>query len=376
MRPQPAPSATRPLSIGAIFVFGSLFAALCGCSQEPADAPGSSPPGPRVAEVRVLTLAPETWQQRIHAYGVVEPAEDIAVSVDFSAEVAAVHFDEGERVAAGQLLIELEAGKRALRLEQADAALAEARAGLDEARADHARRRGLAGSGAVSREILERSEAALARASARLEDAMAARALAEREVTESRVPSPADGIVERRLVEPGERVMPGQVLARIQTLGRVRVRAHVGEREVNDLAAGGAAEVRSPGVRGRVFEGVIESVGMRADPETGNFPVRLTLPNEDGRLRPGMTARVVLDGLAQADAILIPDVALVDRNRRRVVFLERDGKAVEIEPLLRPGVGERLQVLEGLAAGERLIVAGQEQLVDGSPVAIVAETQR
>jgi len=281
MHSKPCPVTVRIPSLAALSL--ALAVGCWGCSDAPPDGPAEAAPPPRVAEVQVLTLAPERWQQQVLAYGVIEPAEDLDVSVDLSAEVAAVHFDEGDQVAAGQLLIELDSAEQGLRLEQAEAAVAEARAGLDEARSDHERRRGLAGSGAVSREVLERSELALARAGAWLEDALAARALAEREVREGRIESPVDGTVERRQVEPGERVMPGQVLASIQTLGRVRVRAHVGEREVNDLAAGSAAEVRSPGARGRVFDAVIESVGMRADPETGNFPVRLTLPNEDAR---------------------------------------------------------------------------------------------
>ena len=199
---------------------------------------------------------------------------------------------------------------------------------------------------------------------------MAAQRLAERELTESRVLSPVSGIVDRRLVEPGETVMPGQLLGSVQVVDRVRVRVHVGEREVNDLRVGAVAEVRSAGVPGRVYQARIEAVGIKADPQTGNFPVKLTLSNEDGLLRPGMTARVQLQGLTHSDTLLIPDEALVDRRRRRVVYVVRDGKAVEVEPLLRASVGDEIPVLGGLHPGDRLVVAGMEQLIDGSPVKV------
>jgi len=214
------------------------------------------------------------------------------------------------------------------------------------------------------------SQVALRRATARYEDALAAQRLAERELTESRVLSPVSGIVDRRLVETGETVMPGQLLGSVQVVDRVRVRVHVGEREVNDLRVGAVAEVRSAGVPGRVYQARIEAVGIKADPQTGNFPVKLTLSNEDGLLRPGMTARVQLQGLTHSDTLLIPDEALVDRRRRRVVYVVRDGKAVEIEPLLRASVGEEIPVLDGLHPGDRLVVAGMEQLIDGSPVKV------
>jgi len=346
-----------------------VSAVLPSCSGEAPEQPAAREP--RIPQVQTLILEPQTWQQTLEAYGVVEPAEDVAITVDFSAPVEAVHFEEGQRVDQGQMLIELDDRKRALRLEQAGTAVEEARAGLGEARRDLERRQGLADRGSVSREILDRSQVALRRVTARYEDALAAQRLAERELTESRVLSPVSGIVDRRLVEPGETVMPGQLLGSVQVVDRVRVRVHVGEREVNDLRVGAVAEVRSAGVPGRVYQARIEAVGIKADPQTGNFPVKLTLSNEDGLLRPGMTARVQLQGLTHSDTLLIPDEALVDRRRRRVVYVVRDDKAVEIEPLLRASVGEEIPVLDGLHPGDRLVVAGMEQLIDGSPVKVI-----
>jgi RND family efflux transporter MFP subunit len=343
--------------------------AVIGCSGETPEQTAAH--GPRIPQVQTLILEPRTWQQTLEAYGVVEPAEDVAITVDFSAPVEAVYFQEGQRVEQGRVLIELDNRKRALRLEQAATTVEEAHADLEEARHDLERRQGLADSGSVSREILDRSQVALRRATARYEDALAAKRLAERELTESRVRSPVSGIVDRKAVEPGETVMPGQLLGSVQAVDRVRVRVHVGEREVNDLRVGAAAEIRSAGVPGRVYQARIEAVGIKADPQTGNFPVKLTLSNEDGLLRPGMTARVRLQGLTHSDALLIPDEALVDRRRRRVVYLVRDGKAMEVEPLLRASVGEEILVLGGLHRGDRLVVAGMEQLIDGSPVTVV-----
>jgi membrane fusion protein (multidrug efflux system) len=346
---------------------------LFSCTEEAAEQPIASEP--RTPKVKTLNLETQTWQQTLNAYGVVESAEDVAITVDFSAQVTAVHFEEGQRVEQGHLLIELDSHKRDLRLAQATTAVEETRAGLEEARHDLQRRRGLADSGAVSREALDRSEIALRRATARYEDALAAQRLAERELTESRVLSPVSGIVDSKSVEQGERVMPGQFLGSVQAVDRVRVRVYVSEREVNDLRVGAQAEVRSASVPGSIFQAKVEAVGIKADPKTGNFPVKLTLPNEDGLLRPGMTTRVRLQGLTHSEALLIPDDALVDRRRRRVVYVVRDGQAVEVEPLLRASVAKYIPVIEGLKPGDRLVVEGMEQLVDGSPVDVVEAGQ-
>ncbi|AHF05425.1 hypothetical protein MARPU_05890 [Marichromatium purpuratum 984] len=360
----------RPSPITLLLV-SALSTILVGCSPEATDP--STPLEPRIAQVRVLTLEPRPWRQPIDAYGEIEAVEDVAFTVDFSAQVEAIHFDEGQRVEAGALLVELDARKRGLRLRQATTAVARTRAGLEEAHQELDRRRGLAGSGAVSREALERAEIALRRASAAYEEMLAAERLAAREVAESRVLSPVDGIIDRRAVEPGEMVMPGQLLGSVQTADRLRVRAHVGERAVNALRVGAEAEIRSAGVPGRRYRGRIESVGIKADPDTGNFPIKILLDDTDGLLRPGMTARVRLQAVLDPEALLIPDTALVDRHRRRVVYVVRDGRAVEIEPMLRASTAEWIPALEGLAAGDRLVVEGMAQLIDASPVEIVTE---
>ncbi len=342
---------------------------LCSCSEQAPEQPATFKP--RIPKVKTLILEPDIWQQTLEAYGVVESAEDVTITVDFSAQVTAVHFEEGQRVEQGHLLIELDSRKRDLRLRQATTTVEETRAGLEEARRDLQRRRELADSGAVSREVLDRSEIALRRANARYEDALAAHHLAERELTESRVLCPVSGIVDRKAVEQGETVMPGQFLGSIQTVDRVRVQVYVSEREVNDLRVGTRAEVRSASVPGSLFQAKVEAVGIKADPKTGNFPVKLTLANEDGLLRPGMTTRVRLQGLIRPEALLIPDHALVDRQRRRVVYVVRDGQAVEVEPLLRASVAEQIPVIEGLKPGDRLVIEGMQQLVDGSPVEVI-----
>ncbi len=124
----------------------------------------------------------------------------------------------------------------------------------------------------------------------------------------------------------------------------------------------------TPGVRGRVYPAHIESVAAQAEAATGNFAVKLTVENDDGLLRAGMTARVELEGLSFDQVLLIPAAATVDRERRRVVYVLRDGLAREVEPVLAATLEDRLPVLAGLEAGDALITTGFEDLVDGTPV--------
>lgn len=351
-----------------------LVATLGACTPpDPNPEPGAAVIG-RPAEVRILELNPRIWRRDIAVYGVLEAAEEVEVGIDFNGVVGRVLFHEGRRVGQGEVLLELDSRKRGWYLERARSMVQSAAAALEDARSTLKRRQRLAVKKLVSGEDLDRARVAVRKAAAAHDDALAASRLAERELEEVLVRSPVAGIVELREVEPGETVLPGRVLAVIQAVDMVRVVVFVSEKDVNDLSVETPARLVSPGVRGRVFEARVESVGVKANPATGNFPVKLIVRNEEGLLRPGMSARVQLPGLERHDLLLVPDRAVVDRDRRRVVFLERDGRAVEREPVLRISSGDWLPVLDGLVSGDRLIVSGLDYVVDGTPVRVLPET--
>ena len=341
-----------------------LFAGGC----EESGVPEEQDPEPRIPRVSTLTLEPSSWVESIGAHGVIEAAEEVNVTIDFSATVRSVHFQEGDRVETGKPIIEFDRGKRELRLTGVVTRVDEAKARLDQTGRVLERREALYRKNVIPREQYDEARTAWQSASARYQEALAAQRLARRELGETILLSPVSGRVAKRLVDPGETVMPGQLLSVIQTVDTVRVVTYVSEKDVNGLHVGAEAQVTTPGVRGRAYRGRIESVGIEADPRTGNFTVKLTVPNEDGLLRQGMTASVVLQGIEYPDALLVPESAVVDRNRRRVVYRVEDDRAVEVRPVLMAVTGERIPVLDGLDPGDVLIVGGLESVVDGSRV--------
>ena len=168
--------------------------------------------------------------------------------------------------------------------------------------------------------------------------------------------------------------MVGASLITLQAMQGLRVHTWVSEADIRHIRAGGKARVIASGLAGREFRASIEWVGVSADPDTGNFPVKLILTDETDTLRPGMTATAVLEGINIPDVLLLPESALVDRDRRRVVFIvEQDGLqnvARLREPLLAAGFGHRLHILDGVAPGDLVVTSGQRQLLEGTTVNI------
>lgn len=323
-----------------------------------------------VLKVSALTLQPQTWQVAFNSYGYLESTEKVTISVDFSGTIKQVHFKQGDDIHAGQLLIELDDRKQRLRLDKARANVVSNQAQLDKAQSTFQRHRELVATGALSKEQFKQSQADFERSQAVLGESQAALSLAQQDLSETRIISPVDGSVSQRSAELGQTVLAGNPLATVEVTDTLRVVTYVSEKEVNLLRVGEVAPVTSPAVPGREYLARIELTGSSADPKTGNFVVKLTLNNEDHLLRSGMSARIKLTGLRRANTLVIPKSAVVDRNRRKVVYRVREGLAEEVEASFGVSNSDQLPVLSGLLAGDTIITSHLEYLQQGKAIAI------
>ena len=363
---------TWPASLRSLLLI-TLSLVLGACSEEPAPA-AEAPTVAPVVDVTVQELNIQVWQGNIRTFGVVEALEEVNVAAELSGTVQAVHVNEGDPVEAGQLLLELDPQKRQLALQQSEQQVNRTRAALEEAQLKLQRRRNLSEQETISKEVLDNAQLTVDAATATYQQALVSQQLAERELADTRIYSPTTGLVDIQAVEVGEAVMVGASLITLQAMQGLRVHTWVSEADIRHIRAGGKARVIASGLAGREFRGSIEWVGVSADPDTGNFPVKLILTDETDTLRPGMTATAVLEGINIPDVLLLPESALVDRDRRRVVFIvEQDGLqniARLREPLLAAGFGHRLHILDGVAPGDLVVTSGQRQLLEGTTVNI------
>lgn len=344
----------------------ALLVSACEQPEPPAPVRDSQPS----LSVTTHILEPVDWQLAFTAYGHFETTEEIVITVDFSGTVESVAFRDGQNVKAGDLLIELDDHKQQLRVRQSRANLESARAELEKSRETYFRYRDLMSKGALSKEQLKESQANYERSRAGVEEAEAALALAQQDLRETRIISPVDGVIESKSVEPGQTVLPGNPLAIVQVTDTLRVVTFVSEREVNQLRLGDEAVVITPAVPGREFQARVELVGSDADPNTGNFPVKLTVHNSDRALRPGMSAQISMQGIVRSNTLVVDKNHLVDRNRRRVAFIVEQGVAREVEPSFAASAGDELPVLAGLNPGDELITSHLELMSDGKAVVV------
>ena len=351
-------------------ILGLFLISMAGC--KPPEVPEDKSKMTAISKVEVKKLVPQSYQQTIRTFGVLEAAESVSLSSEFSAKVKKINFKEGQRIQAGHVMVELDKADLQNLIKKAEADLQSARAKLKESRLLMKRRQELFAQKIVSQEQMEKFETTLTDAEADYERAIVGLNQARNDLSRASIISPVSGKVVKKKIEVGEIAAPGKVLAEIQVTNIMRVVTHVTEQEINSIQLGSESIVTTPGVRGREYIARIESRGDEVDPATGNFPVKLTVENNDGLLKTGMTAVVVMAGLEVSDALLIPDSALVDRNRKRVVYRVTDGLAEEVEPVLAVTLtSELIPVLAGLSEGDDVIIGGLDTVVDGKKVEVI-----
>lgn len=286
------------------------------------------------------------------------------VGPPIAARVIEVLAGAADDVTAGQPLATLES----VELGKARGELVSAKARAELARQTLARRRGLAAERIVPRREVEEAAASAAAADAELRAAEAAlRALGAgtdmvngADTARFQLRSPIAGVIIEREVARGQMTEPSRALFRVADLSRLWLTVHAFERDAVRVATGARARVALAALPGRSFAGTVTLVGRRVEPSSRTVPVRIDLPNDDGVLRPGMSASAWLPlGEGSAMVVAVPAASLQRLHDGWSVFIPRGEGAFEARRVGRGrDLGGEVEIVEGLEPGETVVVEG------------------
>lgn len=336
----------------------SLSAALAsGCSGKPEEAAADVAPEATAVNVSVQKIEPSTLRDVLELAGRLEPWVEVQVSTELGGTVQEVGFDKGRYVSKGQVLARV--GTDLL-----EASLAEAEAALVAAEANFAKTKELFDRKAVPRQELVAATSTFKQAEARV-------AQAKLRVERSIISSPVSGVAVSREIEEGEVVPPGSPITLIHDVSRLKAAAGIPEDDISYFRLGAEAGVTVDAYPDREFQGRIHFLSPAATGQNRTFPAEIEIDNKAGDLRPGMIVRVVLTRRVFENAVVVPRDAVLERDTGNVVFV-LEGDRVELRNV-ETGPSERgaIVLLEGLAAGEALVVRGHRNLVDGQRVRAV-----
>jgi HlyD family secretion protein len=398
-----------------------LLLSVCGLAQAT---------GTTNVEIQVVT--PQKLQVHKSYIGHLKPAQRLTVLSEAAGTVEGIHFQEGQRIQQGQVLVLISTAELELRVKMAECgyqralsdyeterrlfestrkegAVAEhvdtirlrlahdvAAANLAHAQSEYNTQKRLFDKGlapAQSFEVYKKSleiariqlelagldvENSRIRDLTRLENVANSLkiretelALARLELEKSIVRAPFDGIVKERIVQPGGFIQKGAPLLELMDIDRVLVHISIPEKEMAFAALGKTVNVRLDAYPGREYTGTIKTLGLEADLRSRSFPAEVLIDNSGHELLPGMMARTEMLALTENRQVVVPRHAVLERQIGSIIFVEKDGIAVQKRVRTGVMVQDRVQILSGLAFGENLIIVGQDLLADKATVKVV-----
>ena len=318
------------------------------------------------AALQVITapVIESEFADRVEALGTALANETVVITADTTEKVSAIHFEDGQVVEKGQLLITLDKSE-----EQANLNAAKAR--LSEARSSYNRARDLQQTNALSKATLQQRLAVLKEAESEVE-------AIESRIEELTIMAPFAGILGLREVSVGALVQPGDTITTIDDLSRIKVDFDVPSIYLPALKPGLPIIGKVDAYKDKEFTGEVQTVNARVDPVTRTVRVRAILPNPDTSLKPGllMTITLLKD---QRDALLIPEEAILKREEKNFVFVvgDEDGKKIAKEREVKIGARQpgEVEIISGLEPGEMVMTHGMIKARDNMEVQIRASEE-
>ncbi|MET0334404.1 MAG: efflux RND transporter periplasmic adaptor subunit [Rhizobacter sp.] len=333
-------------------------------SGVPAGGAAAAPAGPvpvEVGKVEAVSIADDA-----QGVGALRSRQGVTLRPEVSGRISRLGFADGQRVKRGQMLVQLDDTLQAAQLQQAEAQASIARTNLE-------RNRELLAANFVSQSMVDQTGAALQVADAQV-------SLSRAQLARMRIDAPFDGVVGIRSVNLGDYVKDGTDLVNVEDTSSVLLDFRLAERYVSRIKTGQPVEAQLDALPGKVFKGQVDAVDSLLDANGRSLLVRARLANAGGELRSGMFARTRIVFATRANALVVPEEALVPLAGKQFLVKVVDGPKGKQSQRIEAKVGMRLpgkvEILEGLKAGDLVVTAGQARLLrEPLPLKVVDVSQ-
>jgi membrane fusion protein (multidrug efflux system) len=312
----------------------------------------------KVLNIEAEVLEYRTLMDKTICIGNTIPDEEVDLSFESAGKITAIHFTEGTHVNKGDLLAKINDKPLLAELQKLEAAVPLARDRVF-------RQRALLEKDAVSREAYEQ-------VSTEYDKLMADIDLVKTHIAQTELRAPFDGIIGLRAVSEGAYVTPATMVARLTRISPLKIEFTVPERYVPDMQKGTKIVFRLDDANGLAhqYEARVYAVESKLDPVTHTLKARAVYPNTDEHLHPGRFLSVEITRKEIPRALAIPGEAIIPEMGKNIVYVYKSGTAQPVEIITGIRTESHVQAVEGLAAGDTVIITGVMQLRMGMKVSI------
>ena len=334
-------------------------------------------------KVVTQTIGTAKIDETIPVTGSFEPLISVEIVPEVSGQLQQLQLangtpvDVGVAVKEGEVIAVINHDIYLAQLAECQAALEADKVALAEAEREKKRMVALHEGGSATEQNKDKAITTADLAAAQLKQAQAALDMAKVNVDKATIEAPVTGVVSKKYVDEGNMVGPSAPLVRIVQIDTLKVLGGVSERYLPKLVPGKTiVQIKTDAYPEDEFEGTVYRVGVAVDAVTRTGEVEIRVPNTDGKLKPGMFARMTIAVSQRENAVVVPDSSLIRTGEETYVFVVNNGKTHRCKVKLGLSQGQFQEVLEGVSAGDMVVTHGQTQLKDGQIVEVVQETEK
>ncbi len=348
------------------------FLQIAGCTSS--DDPGNDETSSLSrTPVKVQSVRSRTLEATVEAIGTLRADRTVRVSPEIAGRIESVNFTEGAALKKGEILVQLDDDKLRQQYQARRQALNEAQANLENARRTYRRNKRLRKNDMVSEQQYDDSEAAFEAAKARVRQLRAQVKEARERLDDATIEAPYTGVIGSRDVDPGNYVRPGDVLSVLYRVKPLEVQFTVPGHLAERVQEGQSVRAHVSSLSNTVLRGEVFFVSPSVREETRDLLVKARIRNPNRVAKPGSFARIELTLKTRHNRPVVPSEALIGTTEGYILFAVKNGKAYRQSVKIgirKPGM---VEIREGIKPEQRVVVAGHQNLSDGTPVKIINE---
>lgn len=359
----------------AVLVIATVTTVACGGGE--AAESDSAAVATTVGTENIAIVTSGTLESGPTVSGTILPEREASVRAQVGGSVLQIYQDQGQAVRAGQTLARIDAGGLQDVFLSARSGVTSASNNADIARRELERAEKLLAAGAIAERDIEQARRNTIAASAALADARARLATAQKQVGNTVVTSPINGVVSERAVSAGDVVQPGAAMFTVVDPRSMRLEGAVPAEQLNQVRLGAQVTFTVNGYPGRTFTGRVTRVNPTADPATRQVRIVISIPNAEGRLVGGLFATGRLASESRT-GMVVPVTAVDSRMNTPAVFRIKGGRVerVPVQLGIRDEGAERIEIQSGVQVGDTLLLGAAQGITPGTVVRVSTPSDR
>jgi membrane fusion protein, multidrug efflux system len=321
--------------------------------------------------VKVQTLQQEKFKKNLDVSGTIEGENEAVIISETNGKVTGLKANIGDWVTKGQVVVQVENELQKAAFLQAKAQVLAAQTNFEKAQADLKRVENLLEQKIATQSDFENARLGAQAAEAQLKGAEAGLMQVKKQYDDTSIKTPLSGKLADRYVEEAALITPGAMVAVVVNNKNMKLKSSVAENEVTLLTKNAATMLVVDAVPNKKFIGKVTSIAQKANNEH-NYPIEIVVANDkEESLKSGMFGRATIEVASLDNAIVIPANAIsTDAQKNHYVFVDKNGIAIRQNIELGLDNDGFVQVIKGLTIGDRLIIMGQQNLTNGTKIAV------